>query len=113
MARRRAAQIREAADPAEADGLDRGITVRLAAELIGVDESYVYKLLRRQDLTGYRLEHGVRVWLSSVRAYQARRPYSAEKPAAAPAAAPKKGRPGAKYREAVAGLGRLGLRFAP
>lgn len=102
--------LRLAADPADADELDRGISVAAAARLIGCDQSYVRKLLRAGKLDGYHLQRGVRVRLSSVRAYQNRLPYRR-----GPANEPRspRERPGAKYREAVAALHRLGIRFAP
>lgn len=101
--------LRIASDPAHGDEIDRGIKVGTAAQIIGCDPSYVRKLLRRGDLAGYHLQRGVRVWLSSVRAFQTRRPTRCTHATAAPDT-PK---PGAPYREAVAALHGLGLRFVP
>jgi excisionase family DNA binding protein len=50
-------RIREAADPADATGvdLDRGVTIARAAELLGCDPSTVRRLVKAGALEGWRV----------------------------------------------------------
>ena len=54
---KRRPQLREAADPAAASegGLDRGVTVARAAELLGCDPSTVRRLVKAGALEGWRV----------------------------------------------------------
>jgi len=102
--------LRVAASPEIPSEIDRGVSIGDAAALLGCHSSYVRKLLKRGSLSGYRLGRGVRIWLSSVRSYQhqGRLRVTSQSAPADP-----QSKPGAQYREAVAALHGLGLRFIP
>lgn len=104
-------RLHTAADPALADslhGIDRSITVAAAADALSVDASTIRRLLVAGELQGHRvgLKRGaVRVYVSSISAYQARNRLDAPAP---PSAAPRR-RVNPAHREALAHLVSLGI----
>lgn len=104
--------VRVALDPAcipDVIGVERSITVEEAASVMGADVSTVRKLMRAEELRGYRLgKRGVRVYVSSIREYQERQ--GLQGAGKAPKAAPvRKRTPTPAHREAVAQLAALGI----
>lgn len=95
--------IRLAADPAAAPE-ERSLTVRQAAELLAASESWVRRALETGLLKGHKLGRGVRVHYWSVQDYKRGQAIGAKAPAPAPRAGP-----GARYRESMATLRRLGV----
>ena len=70
-----AGMLRIAADPSTIDDaqVDRSVTVKEAAHLLGCDEGTVRRLLAAGELSGHRVglkKRGVRIYLSSVRSYR-------------------------------------------
>lgn len=108
----RRAHLRVAADLADAEVADRGITVHEAAEMIGCDDSTVRKLIRagrlRKNAAGLgQRRPGVRVRLLSVQEYIAAgagetSPTPPKRTAHTPVTH-------TAHREAVANLVKLGL----
>ncbi len=108
--------LRTAMDPASAPtiiGVERSITVAEAAQTMGADESTVRKLVRDEELHGYRLgKRGVRVYVSSIRDYQERQRLrgSGDMPKTPPA---RKRTSTPAHQEAVAQLAALGIMVSP
>lgn len=108
----RRAHLRIAADPADAEITDRGITVHEAAEMIGCDDSTVRKLIRagrlRKNAAGLgKRRPGVRVRLISVQEYIAAG--ACETSATPPPRTARAPVTHTAHREAVANLVKLGL----
>lgn len=105
--------LRVAADPADAGaliGIERSITVAMAADVLSVDASTIRKLLKSGDLRGHRVgtrRGGVRVFVASIAAYQQANIIGVEAPKPR---APATRRPAATaaHREALATLVALG-----
>ncbi|WP_081504514.1 helix-turn-helix domain-containing protein [Magnetospirillum molischianum] len=114
--------LRLASDPADTDSqpLDRSITVKDAAALLGCDDSTVRRLLEAGEFEGHRIgvkKRGVRIYLSSVQMYRERNALakqpknrSSESTRSPPHRSPATT---AEHKEAMAFLKSIGVRFSP
>lgn len=94
--------------PLDTGSFDRGVPVSTAASIIGCDDSYIRRLIRRGQLRAYRVGRGVRVYLSSIDDYRTR---NAIMPAMQRTADAKHCRPtpGPAHWEAIEKLRKLGI----
>jgi excisionase family DNA binding protein len=113
-------RIREAADPADAiaGDLDRGVTVAVAAKLLGCDPSTVRRLVKAGALEGWRVSASPsrrgepRLSLASIDAWRRGHRLESDTPAAALGQQrPASNRPTltAAHRAAIANLKDLGI----
>ena len=113
--------LRRASSAAEINDLpiDQSVTVKMAAMLLGCDESTVRRLLDAEELTGHRIGvklGGVRVYLSSIVNYRERNAIGGTAGKSRREKAPAKPRhqeQTVEHKEAMAYLKGLGLRFNP
>lgn len=105
-------QLREAADPAEADasGIRRSVRVGTAARDLDIDERDVRQLLKDGALEGHmKGKRGVRVYVDSIAAWQGARPRGGAAETAPARAAARSAPQSPSFREALAYLARNGI----
>ena len=95
--------------------VERAVTVKVAAELMGADESTIRKLVVAGELRGYRLgKRGVRIFVSSIQDYQKRQAIVSapvRKAMASPSAMRRQRRK--EYEEAMRQFRELGIIIKP
>ncbi|MFD1627583.1 helix-turn-helix domain-containing protein [Azospirillum griseum] len=103
---------RVASDPdlAPTIGIERAVTVGKAALEMGADPATVRRLLKEDELRGYRLgKRGVRIYVSSIQAYQERQKLGQKTKSSARSTPIVKRVATPAHREAVATLAELGI----
>lgn len=92
------------------DAADRGLPIKVAAEILGCDGSYVNRLIEGGELRAYRLGRHYRVYETSIQDYRAR--HAVQPKAAPPRPRPKaSGRAEALANEALANMRAMGVKL--